>query len=164
MDSGLGHQLPRGRGRLGISLVLLTGFLGPLVVLASWNFIHERVKEFHIALLVLQTAMLGAFVSLDLVLFYVFCEAMLIPMYLLIGVWGSEQPAEGGDEVLPLHAGRLAADAGRHPLPLLRRRSRPGRASFDYGTIYNSLLAANRQLSSCVQGSDCAGLSPLALR
>ena len=56
-----------------------------------WTFIEDRVKEFHLALLVLQTAMLGALASLDVLLFYVFFEAMLIPMYLLIGVWGSEE-------------------------------------------------------------------------
>src|SRR5207237_1548242 len=57
----------------------------------SWNFIKERVKIYCIALLVLETAMLGTLAALDLVLFYVFWEAMLIPMYLLIGMWGSER-------------------------------------------------------------------------
>jgi NADH-quinone oxidoreductase subunit M len=75
----------------GISLwlVLLTAFLGPLVILASWKDVQLRVKEFLISLLVLQTGMIGVFVSLDLFLFYVFWEIMLIPMYLLIGVWGN---------------------------------------------------------------------------
>src|SRR5207237_6086613 len=57
----------------------------------SWNFIKERVKIYCIALLVLETAMLGTLAALDLVLFYVFWEAMLFPLYLLIGVWGSER-------------------------------------------------------------------------
>jgi NADH-quinone oxidoreductase subunit M len=74
----------------GISLwlVLLTTFLMPLVILGTWSAVTERTKEFMIAVLVLETAMLGSFVALDLVLFYVFWEAMLIPMYLLIGVFG----------------------------------------------------------------------------
>jgi NADH-quinone oxidoreductase subunit M len=70
---------------LAVSLMLLTGFLGPLVVLASWSFIESRVKSFHLSLLLIQTAMLGALASLDVILFYVFFEAMLIPMYLIIG-------------------------------------------------------------------------------
>jgi len=74
----------------GISLwlVLLTTFLTPLCVLISWKSIHERVKEFFILLLVLETGLIGVFVSLDLFLFYFFWEATLIPMALLIGVYG----------------------------------------------------------------------------
>jgi NADH-quinone oxidoreductase subunit M len=74
----------------GISLVLiiLTTLIMPLALLSSWNAIEHRVKEFVISMLVLQTGMLGAFVALDLFLFYVFWEAMLIPMYFLIGIWG----------------------------------------------------------------------------
>ena len=69
---------------------MLTTALGPIVILSAWNVVQDRVKEFFIALLFLQTAMIGTFAALDLVLFYVFYEAILIPMYLLIGVWGSE--------------------------------------------------------------------------
>ena len=74
----------------GISLwlVVLTTFLTPLCVLISWASIHERVKEFFILLLILETALIGVFTSLDLFLFYFFWEATLIPMALLIGVWG----------------------------------------------------------------------------
>src|SRR6476469_10053146 len=74
----------------GISmwLVLLTTFLTPLCVLISWKSINERVKEFFIILLVLETALIGVFVSLDLFLFYFFWEATLIPMALLIGIYG----------------------------------------------------------------------------
>jgi len=77
----------------GISLwlVVLTTFLTPLCVLISWNSIHERVKEFFILMLILETAMIGVFVSLDLFLFYVFWEATLIPMALLIGIYGHER-------------------------------------------------------------------------
>ncbi len=72
-------------------LVVLTTFLLPLCVLVSWHSVHERVKEFHILLLMLTSAMLGVFVSLDLFLFYFFWEASLIPMALLIGVYGHER-------------------------------------------------------------------------
>jgi len=77
----------------GIStwLVVLTTFLTPLCVLISWKSIHERVKEFFILLLILETALIGVFVSLDLFLFYFFWEATLIPMALLIGMYGHER-------------------------------------------------------------------------
>src|SRR5271167_1993129 len=72
-------------------LVVLTTFLTPLCVLISWKSINERVKEFFILLLVLQTALIGVFVALDLFLFYFFWEATLIPMALLIGIFGHER-------------------------------------------------------------------------
>jgi NADH-quinone oxidoreductase subunit M len=77
----------------GISLwlVVLTTFLTPLCVLISWNSVHDRVKEFFILLLVLETALIGVFTSLDLFLFYFFWESTLIPMALLIGVFGHER-------------------------------------------------------------------------
>ena len=74
----------------GISLpfVILTAFLMPLCILASWTSIETRVKEYMIAFLVLETLMIGVFVSLDIVLFYLFFEGGLIPMFLIIGIWG----------------------------------------------------------------------------
>ena len=76
---------------LSALLILLTGFLTPLCVLVSWSSITQRVKEFFIFLLALETGMIGVFASLDLVLFFVFWEVMLIPMYFLIGIWGHER-------------------------------------------------------------------------
>jgi len=76
---------------ISLLLVLLTTFLSALSILASWRAISERVKAFMAALLMLETGMIGVFVSLDLILFFVFWEAMLIPMYLLIGIWGHER-------------------------------------------------------------------------
>ena len=73
---------------ISLPLVLLTTLLTPLCVLVSWTSIETRAREFMISLLVMETATLGVFVSLDFVLFYVFWETMLIPMYLLIGIWG----------------------------------------------------------------------------
>ncbi|GAB4295652.1 MAG: NADH-quinone oxidoreductase subunit M [Myxococcota bacterium] len=77
----------------GISLwlVLMTTLLAPIVVLSAYKAIEERVREYMVSMLILETAMIGAFVALDLVLFYVFWELMLIPMYLLIGVFGGER-------------------------------------------------------------------------
>jgi NADH-quinone oxidoreductase subunit M len=71
-----------------VLLILLTTLMGFIAVLSSWTAIAERVKEYYIFLLVLQTGMLGAFVSLDFLLFFLFWEVMLVPMYFLIGIWG----------------------------------------------------------------------------
>ena len=77
----------------GISLwlVVLTGFLTPLALLSSWHGVDRKVKEFSFFILALETGMIGVFVSLDLFLFYIFWDAMLIPMYFLIGIWGYDQ-------------------------------------------------------------------------
>jgi NADH-quinone oxidoreductase subunit M len=72
-----------------VLLILLTTLMGFIAILSSWNAITERVKEYYIFLLVLQTGMLGAFMSLDFLLFFLFWEVMLVPMYFLIGIWGS---------------------------------------------------------------------------
>ena len=77
----------------GISLLLLvlTAFLTPIALLASWDSIHRRLKAFCVFILLLESAMMGVFVALDLFLFYVFWDAMLVPMYFLIGIWGYER-------------------------------------------------------------------------
>ncbi len=76
---------------ISLFLILLTTFLTPLTLIGAWAATEKRVKEFVIAILLLETGMLGAFVALDLFLFYVFWEAMLIPMYFLIGIWGGQR-------------------------------------------------------------------------
>ena len=83
---GVGYHV--GIDGVALLLVMLTTALVPVVILSSWQAVQDRVKEFMIAILVLETAMIGTFAALDLILFYVFWELMLIPMYLLIGVWG----------------------------------------------------------------------------
>jgi NADH-quinone oxidoreductase subunit M len=84
----LGASYHVGVDGISVLLVLLTTFLTPIALASAWTAIHDRAKEFVITMLVLETGMIGVFVSLDLFLFYVFWEAMLIPMYFLIGVWG----------------------------------------------------------------------------
>jgi NADH-quinone oxidoreductase subunit M len=76
---------------ISLFLVLLTTFLTPIAILCSWESIHENVKGFFISLLVIETAMIGVFVSLDLFLFFVFWELTLIPMYFMIGMWGHDR-------------------------------------------------------------------------
>jgi NADH-quinone oxidoreductase subunit M len=84
----LGVSYHVGVDGISLLLVLLTTFLTPLALASAWHAIEDRTKEFVITMLLLETGMLGVFVSLDLFLFFVFWEAMLIPMYLIIGVWG----------------------------------------------------------------------------
>src|SRR6201984_1470040 len=84
----IGAKYHLGIDGISLLLVMLTTFLGMIAILSSWSAIHLRTKEYYILLLLLQTGMLGVFVSLDFFLFYVFWEVMLIPMYFLIGIWG----------------------------------------------------------------------------
>ncbi|HET6346591.1 MAG TPA: NADH-quinone oxidoreductase subunit M, partial [Myxococcota bacterium] len=87
----LGIRYSVGVDGLAILLVVLTTFLAPIVVLSTYSSVTERTREYMVCVLLLQTGMLGAFVATDLFLFYVFWEAMLIPMYFLIGVWGGRR-------------------------------------------------------------------------
>jgi NADH-quinone oxidoreductase subunit M len=75
---------------ISLLLILLTTGLGFISVLSSWTYIEKRIKEYYVALLILQTGILGVFVSFDFFLFYVFWEVMLVPMYFLIGIWGDK--------------------------------------------------------------------------
>jgi len=86
---GIGYSL--GVDGLSILLVVLTGALTPLVILSTYSSVTERVRDYMICLLFLQTGMLGAFLATDLFLFYVFWEVMLVPMYFLIGIWGGRR-------------------------------------------------------------------------
>src|SRR2546428_4249951 len=85
----IGAEYFLGVDGFSVLLILLTTMMGAIAVLSSWAGITERVKEYYIFLLVLQTGMLGAFMSLDFLLFFLFWEVMLVPMYFLIGIWGS---------------------------------------------------------------------------
>jgi NADH-quinone oxidoreductase subunit M len=89
LGRGLDYQV--GVDGISLFLVLLAAFLTPLALLSSWRAIDDRVKEFSFFMLLLETGMIGVFVSLNLFLFYVFWEAMLIPMYFLIGIWGGRR-------------------------------------------------------------------------
>src|SRR3954466_2449537 len=76
---------------ISLLLVVLTGFLTPIALASSWESIHKKTRAFSIFLLLLESAMVGVFVSIDLFLFYVFWDAMLIPLYFLIGIWGYDR-------------------------------------------------------------------------
>jgi NADH-quinone oxidoreductase subunit M len=85
----ISHHL--GIDGISLFLVILTTFITPLAILCSWESIKQRVRPFMICLLTLETGMIGVFCALDLVLFYLFWEVMLIPMYFLIGIWGGQR-------------------------------------------------------------------------
>jgi len=88
---GYGIMYHVGIDGISLFLILLTTFLMPIALLSSWTSIQHKIKEYLIFMLILQTGIIGVFVSLNLFLFYVFWEAMLIPMYFLIGIWGGKR-------------------------------------------------------------------------
>lgn len=88
--SDLGVSYFMGVDGISVLLMVLTTFIGVIAIIFSWDVIQQRVPEYYIAILLLQTGMLGAFMALDLFIFYIFWELMLIPMALLIGIWGSQ--------------------------------------------------------------------------
>jgi NADH-quinone oxidoreductase subunit M len=87
----IGARFKLGVDGISLWLVLLTTFLMPVVLLSTWGAISKKVREFVIALLVLETGMVGTFLAIDLFAFYVFWEVMLVPMYLIIGIWGGDR-------------------------------------------------------------------------
>jgi len=88
---GIGASYHIGIDGISLWLVLLTTFLTPICIIAAWNSVEKGLSGFMMSLLALETGMLGVFCSLDLFLFFVFWESMLIPMYFLIGIWGGER-------------------------------------------------------------------------
>ena len=86
----IGARYQMGADGVAVLLILLTTLLGVIAALSSWNYIQKREKEYYVLLLLLQTAVIGVFASMDLFLFYLFFEVSLVPMYFLIGIWGGE--------------------------------------------------------------------------
>lgn len=88
-DMGITYSM--GVDGLSLWLVILTTFLTPIVILGSWSSITTKLKGFHISLFILQTSMIGSFLALDAILFYVFFELSLVPMYFMVGIWGGSR-------------------------------------------------------------------------
>jgi NADH-quinone oxidoreductase subunit M len=86
----IGARYQMGVDGVAVLLIVLTTLLGVIAALSSWNYIQKREKEYYVLLLLLQTAVIGVFASMDLFLFYLFFEVSLVPMYFLIGIWGGE--------------------------------------------------------------------------
>ncbi|MGH9761046.1 MAG: complex I subunit 4 family protein, partial [Blastocatellia bacterium] len=126
---------------LSIWLVLLTTFLVPLSILVSWKAIHYRMREFLIAILALETGMLGVFIAMDFLVFYFYWEVMLVPMYFLIGVWGSERRIYAAVKfVIYTVTGSLLMLAGIIGLYYLHGHA-TGAYTFDIATITENLKA-----------------------
>jgi NADH-quinone oxidoreductase subunit M len=131
----------------GISLFLLvlTGFLTPLALLSSWESVHDHTRAFSIFVLLLESAMMGVFVSIDLFLFYVFWDAMLIPMYFLIGIWGYERRVYAAVKfILYTMGGSVLMLLAILGLAFLHR-SATGTYSFDLIRLYALDIPANLQ-------------------
>jgi len=131
----------------GISLFLLvlTGFLTPLALMSSWASVQKKVRAFCISILLLESAMIGVFVSLDLFLFYVFWDAMLIPMYFLIGIWGYERRVYAAMKFLLFTmAGSVLMLLAIIGLAALHR-STAGAYTFDLVTLYDQPVPPNLQ-------------------
>ena len=131
---------------ISLLLVVLTGFLSPIALLSSWGSIERHVKEFSFFMLALEAAMIGVFVSLDLFLFYVFWDAMLIPMYFLIGIWGYDQRVYAAIKfMLYTMAGSVLMLVAILGLAYLHR-SANGTYSFDLLKLYALDIAPQTQI------------------
>src|SRR3981081_1618652 len=133
---------------ISLFLVLLTTLLTPVSILASWSSIQHRVKEFFIMLLMLEVGVVGVFLSLDLFLFFLFWEVMLIPMYFLIGIWGHERRIYAAVKfVLYTMAGSILMLVGIIWLHNLSASAVPG-GTFDLPAIQQMLQSGAIRLSA----------------
>jgi NADH-quinone oxidoreductase subunit M len=140
-----GIQYYLGVDGISLLLIVLTGFLTPLALLCSWESVHKNVKVFSFFILALETAMLGVFASIDLFLFYIFWDAMLIPMYFLIGIWGYERRIYAAVKfILYTMAGSVLMLIAIIGLAWAHREA-TGSPSFNLLDLYNVPLAAGTQ-------------------
>lgn len=128
---------------LSLWLVILTTFIMPIAILSTWHAVEKRPAAFYVFLLLLESAMIGVFVSLDLLVFYLFFEASLVPMFFLIGVWGGENRIYAAVKFFIFTALgsllMLAAIIGMYYL----HATATGTGSFDYITLLNSIQSGN---------------------
>ncbi|MEW6128362.1 MAG: NADH-quinone oxidoreductase subunit M [Acidobacteriota bacterium] len=135
----LGIRYHLGVDGISIWLVILTTFIVPVALIASWNSVHSKLREFLICMLALETGMIGVFVAQDMFLFYLFWEVMLVPMYLLIGVWGGERRIYAAIKfVIYTVVGSLLMLAGIIALYYLHGTA-TGNFTFDIVTITHAL-------------------------
>ena len=130
---------------LSLMLIVLTGFLTPLALLSSWPGIEKKVKEFSILMLLLEASMLGVFCALDIFLFYVFWDFVLIPMYFMIGIWGYDQRIYAAIKfILYTMAGSVLMLVAIIGLSWLHQ-SVTGEYSFDLLKLYELTIPVNTQ-------------------
>ena len=132
---------------LSLWLVILTTFIMPIAVLSTWRSVEKRAAAFYVFLLLLESAMIGVFCSLDLLVFYLFFEASLVPMFFLIGVWGGQNRIYAAVKFFVYTAlGSLLMLAAIIGLYYLQAKA-TGTGSFDYVTLLNSLKTGSLLLS-----------------
>ena len=130
---------------LSLMLIVLTGFLTPLALLSSWHGIEKKVKEFSILMLLLEASMIGVFCALDIFLFYVFWDFVLIPMYFMIGIWGYDQRIYAAIKfILYTMAGSVLMLVAIIGLSWLHQ-SVTGEYSFDLLELYELTIPVNTQ-------------------
>jgi NADH-quinone oxidoreductase subunit M len=130
---------------ISLLLVVLTGFLTPIALLCSWESVHKKTRAFCMFVLLLESAMIGVFVSLDLFLFYVFWDAMLIPMYFLIGIWGYDRRVYAAVKfILYTMAGSVLMLLAILGLAVLHS-SQTGSYSFDLLKLYELSIPSSLQ-------------------
>ncbi|MBM3771414.1 MAG: NADH-quinone oxidoreductase subunit M [Acidimicrobiia bacterium] len=131
---------------ISLLLVVLTGFLTPIALLCSWESVHQKTRAFCMLVLLLESAMIGVFVSLDLFLFYVFWDAMLIPMYFLIGIWGYDRRIYAAIKfLLYTMAGSVLMLLAILALAVMHQQQF-GSYSFDLRRMYELRIAENLQV------------------
>ena len=126
---------------ISMPLMLLTTFLTPFVVIAGWQVIKTQPAQYFAAFLMLEGLMIGMFAATDALLFYVFWEAMLVPMFIIIGVWGGAAARLRDGEVLPVHVPGLRVHARRAHLYVPRRP-----ASYSIASFHDLPLTMNEQV------------------
>jgi NADH-quinone oxidoreductase subunit M len=143
---GLGVKYFIGVDGISLLLILLTTFLSAIAILASFGAISEKTKSYYACLLALETGMLGVFVAFDLFLFYIFWEAMLIPMALLIGIWGGKRRVYAAIKFfLYTMAGSVLMLVAIIAVVLIHRQSY-GTLTFDLFELYNTPIARQTQM------------------
>jgi NADH-quinone oxidoreductase subunit M len=147
----LGVRYHVGVDGLSLWLVILTTLLVPLALISSWNSVHKRQREFLISMLALETGMIGVFVAMDLFLFYLYWEVMLVPMYLLIGIWGGERRVYAAIKfVIYTVVGSLLMLAGIIALYYAHGQG-TGNFTFDIPTITDSIRTGRLLISPQAQ-------------
>ena len=132
--SSIGARYHLGVDGISLWLVILTTFIVPISILSSWNSVKKRTLAFYVFMLLLEAAMIGVFVSLDLLIFYLFFEASLVPMFFLIGIWGGERRIYAATKFFIYTAiGSLLMLVGIIALYFVY-------GSFDYVTILNAMM------------------------
>lgn len=128
---------------LSLWLILLTTVLMPIVILSGWTAVHDRVREYLVFMLMLETGMIGVFTAMDMILFYLFWEVMLVPMYFLIGVWGGERRIYAAIKfVLYTMVGSLLMLVAMIALYLIHGQQ-TGVYTFDIAVITGNLVRGN---------------------